>query len=69
VLIFKPIQIKMQTDLKEIKTVKNWIFLHVFGCSFCENRRFGLDFRLIFQNRSKLNQTTCIYFNTYLTFY
>jgi hypothetical protein len=23
VLIFKPIQIKMQTDLKEIKTVKN----------------------------------------------
>jgi hypothetical protein len=36
---------------------------------FCENRWIGSDFGLIFQNRSKPNQTAYIFFNTYLNFY
>jgi hypothetical protein len=47
------------------KKIENRKKSNIFGCIwmfFCENHRFGWDFELIFQNRSKPNKTAYIYF-------
>jgi len=43
--------------------------MNIFLCCFVKATTIGLNFKSLFQNRTKLNRTTKVNFNTYLSFY